>query len=207
MKILNLTKDSQMYTSNVYLVTGSRNSVSDINTLIDVGTDPRAIDKINHASTGVGKKRVEQVILTHSHYDHILILDQIRQEFNPKVFAFSDCIGNSLGHVNHILENGETLKIADRMFEVIHTPGHSSDSICLFNKEDGILFAGDTPLIINSHDATYEEAFVKAFEVVAKKRITKVYFGHGSPLSEKCNEIISASLKNIKTVIKKPKPH
>ncbi|MEA1943993.1 MAG: MBL fold metallo-hydrolase, partial [Euryarchaeota archaeon] len=69
MKVLNLTSDSKMYTSNVYLITGTWNAIDDLNTLVDVGRDPSVIEKINNASTGVGKKRVEQVVLTHSHYD------------------------------------------------------------------------------------------------------------------------------------------
>ena len=89
MKILNLTTDSKIYTSNVYLITGTWNAIDDVNTLIDVGRDPSVIDKINSASTGVGKRRVEQVVLTHGHYDHASLLPRIREVFNPVVYAFS----------------------------------------------------------------------------------------------------------------------
>ena len=70
MKIINLTENSTVYTSNVYLVLGSWNSLSDVNTLFDVGRDPNILEILNNTSTGFGKKRVEQVVLTHSHYDH-----------------------------------------------------------------------------------------------------------------------------------------
>ena len=139
MKILNLTSESKMYTSNVYLITGTWNAIGDLNTLVDVGRDPSVIEKINNASTGVGKHRVEQVVLTHSHYDHASLLPQIKKTFNPEVYAYS----HSLEGVDHLLKDGDTLKLGDRIFEVIYTPGHSSDSICLYCEEERVLFAGD----------------------------------------------------------------
>jgi len=41
----------------------------------------------------------------------------------------------------------ELLQVADRQFEEIHTPGHSSDSIYLYCPAEKVLFANDTPLI------------------------------------------------------------
>lgn len=42
------------------------------------------------------------------------------------------------------LKEGEMIDLGNRKLEVIHTPGHSSDSIMLFDREQGILFTGDT---------------------------------------------------------------
>ncbi|MCD6455862.1 MAG: hypothetical protein J7K81_03615 [Methanophagales archaeon] len=64
MKIINLTAHSRIYTCNVYLVLGDHNALADVNTLIDAGRDPEAISNLKEASTGVGKKRVEQVIIS-----------------------------------------------------------------------------------------------------------------------------------------------
>ena len=65
MKVDNLTSHNKVYTSNVYLLTGNWNTLSDLNTLIDVGRDPSILEKIDSASTGVGKQRVEPVSYTH----------------------------------------------------------------------------------------------------------------------------------------------
>ena len=88
MKIINLTEKSSIYTSNVYLITGSWNTISDQNTLIDVGRDPAVIEEILNASTGVGKRRLDQVILTHSHYDHASLLPKIKENFGPVVIIW-----------------------------------------------------------------------------------------------------------------------
>lgn len=194
MKIINLTEKSKSYTSNVYLVLGTWNAIDDVNTLVDVGRDPSAIEKINEISTGVGKRKVEQVVLTHSHYDHTGLLPQIREVFKPRVYAFSP----SLKGVDRLLKGGETLKLGDRMFEVIYTPGHSNDSICLYCKEDRVLFVGDTPVKIISTDGSYEESFVQALETLCRKDIQTIYFGHGTPLLHGCNEVIRTSLKNVR---------
>ena len=42
------------------------------------------------------------------------------------------------------LRGGETITIGQLTFQVIHTPGHSPDSICLFEQTLGWLFSGDT---------------------------------------------------------------
>lgn len=193
MKIVNLSEKNAVYTSNVYLITGTWNKMEDVNTLIDVGRDPAVIKKIHNAPTGVGKHKVEQVVLTHNHYDHTSLLPWIRKIFNPVVNAFS----SSLEGVDHLLEDGETLKLADRTFEVIHMPGHSSDSICLYCEEDSVLFAGDAPIVIQSASGTYEEDFICALKKLCRRNICSIYFGHGNPILEGCNKIIRASLKNI----------
>lgn len=192
MKIWSLSGGSAVYTSNVYLVTGTQNRIEDINTLIDVGRDPEVIPKILDAPTGVGKKRIEQVILTHNHYDHAALLPQIRDLFQPRVYAFS----SSLAGVDRVVKGGEILRIADRWAEIIHLPGHSSDSICIYLPEDGVLFSGDTSLPIRSGSGAYEADFLEAFQRVAQLDVKRIYPGHGEPVLEGCNALIRTSLRN-----------
>lgn len=194
MKILNLTERATVYTSNVFLVLGSWNALPDVNTLVDVGRDPAVIDQIQRASTGLGKKRVEQVILTHSHYDHASLLPVIRATFQPVVYAFS----RYMDGVDQLVQDGQLLKLGDRMFEVIHTPGHSTDSICLYSEDDGVLFAGDTPLIIRRPGDTYQADFAAALEKLTQRNIHTIYFGHGQPLHGDCNALLHASLANVR---------
>ena len=43
-----------------------------------------------------------------------------------------------------LLDDGDRIDLGGRVLEVMHTPGHSPDSICLFDEHDGLLFGGDT---------------------------------------------------------------
>lgn len=193
MKIINLTRDSNTYTSNVYFLLGDWKGIDDVNTLIDVGRDPLIVEKIKRLNTGAGKQRVEKVILTHSHYDHADLLPIIKDEFYPKAYSF-----HSFDGVNYTLKDGQTLKLADRWFEVIHTPGHTGDSICLYCEQDHVLFSGDTSLIISTTDGTYMEDFVSAFKKVARKEIRTIYPGHGDPITEDVKKLIYLSLNNVR---------
>ena len=194
MTIINLTEHSLTYTSNVYLVLGIWNTLDDVNTLVDVGRDPCVLKVMEKVRTGAGQKKLSQVVLTHNHYDHTSNLPLIREAFHPDVYAFSP----SLEGVDHLLKDGETLRLGDRIFEVIHTPGHSTDSICLYCEENGGLFAGDTQLLINTTDGSYEDDFVHAFERLCRKNIKTIYFGHGEPLYIGCNARLKRSLEMIK---------
>ena len=42
-----------------------------------------------------------------------------------------------------LLEEGDTIDLGARTFTVLHTPGHTAGSACLFDERDGTLFSGD----------------------------------------------------------------
>ncbi len=42
------------------------------------------------------------------------------------------------------LNDGDVVEIGTMQFTVLHTPGHSPGSICLYSREDSIIFTGDT---------------------------------------------------------------
>jgi glyoxylase-like metal-dependent hydrolase (beta-lactamase superfamily II) len=191
MRILTLENSGQVYTCQVYLVLGGTSRLQDVNTLVDVGQDPAILASIERAPTGVGKWPVEQVVLTHCHSDHCALLPQVREAFHPKVLAFSP----SVRGVEVPLRDGDTIKMGDEVFEVIHTPGHSSDSICLYNETEGALFAGDSPLLITSPNGSHEAGFLAALQKICARDVRRIYFGHGAPLTKRCNERLRESQK------------
>jgi len=193
-KVSNLSSGSTKYTCNVYLVTGTWNAIDDVNTLVDVGRDSAVIEKIGESSTGVGKKRVAQVVLTHNHYDHTALLPVIRETFNPRVYAFSPLLEG----VDRVLKDGDTLRMGDRLFEVLHVPGHSNDSICLYSGEERVVFVGDTAVINLTADASYGDDFLRALERLCRKNVETIYFGHGRPLASGVKARLRDSLNNVR---------
>ena len=189
MRIVTLENSGRMYTSHVYLVLGDTSRLDDVNTLVDVGQDPAILASVERAPTGVGKWPVEQVVLTHCHSDHCALLPLVRERFHPKVLAFSP----SIDGVDGLLRDGDKIKMGDAVFEVVHTPGHSSDSICLYNETEGVLFAGDSPLLITSPTGTYEAGFLAALEKLCARDVRRICFGHGAPVTERCNQRLRES--------------
>ncbi len=59
-----------------------------------------------------------------------------------------------------LLEEGDVLDLGGRHLQVMHTPGHSPDCICLFDEEKGLLFGGDTintgPIYAQLEDSNIE---------------------------------------------------
>jgi glyoxylase-like metal-dependent hydrolase (beta-lactamase superfamily II) len=176
MKVINLNENSKVYTSNVFLVLGSWNTVDDLNTLIDVGSDILVIDKIKNFNTGLGKKKIDQVILTHSHSDHSSILPAIKKTFNPMVYAFN----SHLKGIDQVLRDGDMVKIGEQQFEVFHITAHSYDSVCLYCEAEGILFAGDTTFPIEFENEVLSRENSYALARLHGRKVNTVYCGHGN---------------------------
>lgn len=194
MRILPIKGGGNVYTSNVYLILGDWKRVVDVPTLIDVGNDPGIIDVLENINTGLGKDKVEQVVLTHGHYDHAGILPLIKKRFHPRVCAFSRFVEG----VDHVLVNGERIQVGDAEFEVIHTPGHTDDSICLVNEAAGVLFSGDIPFPIRTPGFFYQDGFSQALEQLCRKSIEVVFAGHGEPVDRDVRALLRESLKNVR---------
>jgi glyoxylase-like metal-dependent hydrolase (beta-lactamase superfamily II) len=198
-RVILLENSGRIYSSNAYLVLGDWSGIGDVNTLIDVGRDPAVLESLLRAPTGVGKTAVEQVVLTHGHYDHSELVGAVGALYHPQVCAFRGAVEG----LDRTLADGDELQAGDRVFEVLHTPGHSSDSICLYCHREGALFAGDTPLLVNSADGTYEEGFAAALERICARNVRAIYFGHGAPLLADCNVRLRWSLEIVNKSVKR----
>jgi hydroxyacylglutathione hydrolase len=102
---------------------------------------------------------VKYIIATHGHWDHIAEMKKLKALTNAKVGAhpldewmLQDPLGVSIPspfpiepvEIDVRLGDGESVSMGNLSFEVIHTPGHSAGSICLYGEKEGVLFTGDT---------------------------------------------------------------
>ena len=46
--------------------------------------------------------------------------------------------------ISHFVKNGDVIDLGDRQLEVLETPGHTPDSICLLDRQHKLLFVGDS---------------------------------------------------------------
>lgn len=82
--------------------------------------------------------KVKYVINTHHHSDHTVGNQEIRSAFGAKLVAHQ----LSSVHKDVSVVDGDVIRLGKVAIRVIHTPGHTSDSICLLI--DGKLLTGDT---------------------------------------------------------------
>lgn len=82
------------------------------------------------------------IIATHCHPDHILGSQELRRKTGAEILiheAEKDFLDFG---VDRFLKDGDKIKIGDNTLKVLHTPGHTKGSICLWG--ENCIFTGDT---------------------------------------------------------------
>jgi len=194
MRVVELLRAPSLYTCRSYLLLGDWNVLGDVNTLIDPGTDGSVIDQIETLSTGCGKVPVEQIILTHNHFDHAAGIEIFKKRYGTRVYAW--CSGKD---VDELLRDGQLITAGDEQLQVLHTPGHSSDSICLYNGARRILFSGDTQLRVRTAGGVFAPEYIETLRRLSTLRIDTVYSGHDEPIYHGAEEIILETLRNVRS--------
>jgi glyoxylase-like metal-dependent hydrolase (beta-lactamase superfamily II) len=137
-----ITEDDTTYTTetNTWVIGDDEEVI-----VIDPGHDAAAVLE------AVDEREVIAVICTHGHPDHVAAALEVAESdeapvaLHPKDLLF--------WHESHPdddpdieMADGGVFEVADVALEVIHSPGHSPGSICLYCDELGVVFAGDTLL-------------------------------------------------------------
>ena len=126
--------------------------------VIDPGDD---YDKIKDK---IDNKNIKGVIVTHNHFDHVGALS-----YFDNIYDYNN--------LNEGINNIDKFK-----FEVIYTPGHTNDSICIYFKKENIMFTGDfifkdgigrTDLGGNDLD------MINSIDKISTYSNVKIYPGHG----------------------------
>lgn len=117
-------------------------------------------DKIIGMLNTLKIEKLKYIYLTHCHGDHFGAILELKEKKGGKVLIHRDdaeglynpsiSLTYYIGMEDIILEadsrvdEGDSIHLGNLEFKVIHTPGHTKGGTCLFCKEQGLLFSGDT---------------------------------------------------------------
>lgn len=102
--------------------------------------------------------KVDLIVNTHGHWDHIGAVDFLRDELKARLAIHADdasmltaskeemaaysIFAGGKRPAEILLKDGDNIELGDNSLQVIHTPGHTKGGICLYG--GGCLFSGDT---------------------------------------------------------------
>ncbi len=185
--------------------------------LIDTGTGSQPA-ALSHAlgKAGVSFDDIRQIVLTHAHFDHIggvglfegatvaaHKIDSAVVESGDGYASEASAFSMSLKprKVDVKLTNGDLVNSGDIELEVIHTPGHTRGSICLFDAKRGILFSGDTVFADGFGRVDLRGGDMgdmkNSLARLSKLDIKKILPGHGECVLSGGKERIAGILKSV----------
>lgn len=153
MKILTYT-GRDVFVANCYIIISDSGNAA----VIDAPCGSENILKLIEENGGT----LKNILLTHGHCDHIESLLPLYEKTGAEVYIhtlderklhddlfnlseyFGDYYSEPLPHFEnaHTVENGDSIVMDEVEFRVLHTPGHTSGSVCFIMGD--IMFSGDT---------------------------------------------------------------
>lgn len=103
--------------------------------------------------------KIEAILLTHGHFDHIMGIDGFLKEYEVPVYVHEDDLpmmedpqwnqsaiytaGYTFSKAEPV-RDGQVLSYVGYEFKVLHTPGHTPGGCCYYVESEHVLFSGDT---------------------------------------------------------------
>ena len=197
--------------ANCYLVLGSRRTM-----LIDTGIPHTfAALEAELGRLGVPLDRIDLVVLTHEHFDHSGAAERLAQHaliaahpLAASKIAMADefALGSRMFDTAPVelvadiqLEQGTRIDLGGFRFSILHTPGHCSGHISLFEADRGIVVGGDAVFKGELHGGILGSGnvsdYVDSLDKIAGLRLKSILPGHGEISTEPYADIQGAKDK------------
>ena len=170
--------------------------------LVDAGVLPMAVEPY--------KDEVEVIVLTHGHFDHTAYVKEIahmcrapiaiHEADAPALVDETRSLSFHFGARSPGVAPDRLLADGDEVggFRVLHTPGHTPGSCCLYDEATGDLLSGDT-VFADGCFGRYDfpggsrEALLRSLDRLAALEVRGLYPGHGIPEEEGGDRAVRAA--------------
>lgn len=165
--------------------------------LIDT-TDPFTPDYVKQLEQILKDENsiISNIIATHWHEDHIGSINDVKFKNlvsdDCKVWKFkrSDASEDFVDLNFTELTDGQEFEIDGGMkLKVLHTPGHTTDHVILYDEQNSAVFSGDC--ILGEGTAVFEDLFdyMKSLELILSLKPTVIYPGHSDIINDPIERI------------------
>lgn len=93
-----------------------------------------------------GDARLDRIVLTHSHPDHIGGVDRVRARHGDLPLWKLPHEPGDRGYAVHAIRDGDVVEVEGAALEAFWTPGHARDHLCFLLRQEKVLFSGDNVL-------------------------------------------------------------
>ena len=125
-------------------------------------------------------KRLDFILNTHHHYDHVGGNENLKKKYNSTVLGFEND-KNRIPVIDGVLKNNQEFKIGSLNFTTIFIPGHTKGHVAFYFKKEKVLFTGDTLFSLGCgrvFEGTYNQMFQSLNKLKNLPGDTKIYCGH-----------------------------
>lgn len=167
--------------------------------VVDPGPDGHK-EHLHAVLESVGDRSVAEILVTHRHGDHTGAAKALSARTGAPVRGFDpdQCVAGGQGIVLPLAE-GEKILAGGLSIEVLHTPGHTGDSVCLWIPEENALLTGDTVLgrgttMVDFPDGTLTE-YLQTLERLMDYAQARMLPAHG-PAHEQLGPVVQRYLEH-----------
>ena len=161
-------------------------------------------------------KKLDFILNTHHHYDHVGGNEELKKKYNSKVLGFEND-KNRIPQIDTVLKDNQEFKIGTLNFTTIFIPGHTRGHVAFYFKKERVVFSGDTLFSLGCgrvFEGTYKQMFQSLNKLKNLPSETKVYCGHEYTFKnvEFClkynpnNDFLKKKKDDIKLSLKNKKP-
>jgi len=125
-------------------------------------------------------KKLDFILNTHHHYDHVGGNEELKKKYNAKILGFEND-KNRIPGIDKPLKDNQEFKIGTLNFTTIFIPGHTKGHIAFYFKKEKVIFTGDTLFSLGCgriFEGTYEQMFQSLNKLKNLPGDTKIYCGH-----------------------------